>query len=170
MVTSLPLPPDAAHRRDELQALYRQLDEHVDRLDDRVTLAAAQRPRAAELMTHPGVGRVTGSATEVFLGDPSRFVDGKALASYVGMIASEYSSGGRQRLGGLSKQGNPQLRFSGEKPMHAVRHDPDLQRFYRRKLAQKGPRQGPHGRRPQARHSALEHVARSDRLRGVLPP
>jgi transposase len=139
MLTSLPLPPHAAHRRDELQALYQQLDEQVDRLDDRVKLAAAQRPRATVLMTHPGVGHVTALATEVFLGDPSRFVDGKALASYVGMIPSEYSSGGRQRLGRLSKQGNPLLRFLwGEAAMHAVRHDPELQRFYRRKLPQKG--------------------------------
>jgi transposase len=49
----------------------------------------------------------------VFLGDPARFADGKALASYVGMIPSEYSSGDRQRLGGLSKQGNPLLRIFG---------------------------------------------------------
>ena len=89
--------------------------------------------------THPGVGHVTALATEVFLGDPTRFADGKALASYVGMIPSEYSSGPRQRLGGLSKQGNPLLRFLwGEAAMHAVRRDPELQRFYRRKLQQKG--------------------------------
>jgi hypothetical protein len=55
------------------------------------------------------------------------------------MIPREYSSGGRQRLGGLSKQGNPLLRFLwGEAGAHAVRRDPDLQRFYRRKLIQKG--------------------------------
>jgi len=55
------------------------------------------------------------------------------------MIPCEYSSGRRQRLGGLSKQGNPLLRFLwGEAAMHAVRRDPDLQRFYRRKLQQKG--------------------------------
>jgi transposase len=90
-------------------------------------------------MTHPGVGHVTALATEVFLGDPSRFADGKALASYVGMIPSEYSSGSRQRLGGLSKQGNPLRRFLwGEAAMHAVRRDPELQRFYRRKLQPKG--------------------------------
>jgi transposase len=139
MLASLPLLPHAAHRREELQALYQQLDEQVDRLDDRVKHAAAQRPRATELTTHPGVGHVTALATEVFLGDPTRFVDGKALASYVGMIPSEYSSGARPRLGGLSKQGNPLLRFLwGEAAMHAVRRDPELQRFYRRKLQQKG--------------------------------
>jgi transposase len=139
MLTALPLPPHAAHRRDELQALYQHLDGQVDRLDDRVRDVAVQRTRATELMTHPGVGHVTALATEVFLGDPSRFADGKAVASYVGMIPSEYSSGRRQRLGGLSKQGNPLLRFLwGEAAMHAVRRDSELQRFYRRKLQQKG--------------------------------
>jgi transposase len=55
------------------------------------------------------------------------------------MIPSEYSSGKRQRLGALSKQGNPFLRFLWcEAAAHAVRRDPDLQRFYRRKVAQKG--------------------------------
>jgi hypothetical protein len=91
------------------------------------------------LVTHPGVGPVTALATEVFLGDPTRFTDGKALASYVGIIAREYSSGGRQKLGGLSKQGNPLLRFLwGEAAAHAARRDPELQRFYRRKLIQQG--------------------------------
>ena len=139
MLASLPLPPHASHRRDELQALYQHLDEQVGRLDDRVKHAAAQRPRATGLMTHPGVGHVTALATDVFLGDPSRFSDGKTLASYVGMIPSEYSSGNRQRLGGLSKQGNPLLRFLwGEAAMHAVRRDPELRRFYQRKLHHKG--------------------------------
>jgi hypothetical protein len=73
------------------------------------------------------------------IGDPARFADSKALASYVGMIPREYSSGERQRLGGLSKQGNPLLRFLwGEAGPHAARKDPGLQRFYRRKLVQKG--------------------------------
>jgi transposase len=59
----------------------------------------------------PTVCPVTALTTEVFLGDPSRFADAKALASYVGMIPSEYSSGARRRLGSLTKQGNPMLRF-----------------------------------------------------------
>jgi len=75
---------------------------------------ALQRSGAKLLVTHPGVGPVTALATDVFLGDPARFEKGKALASYVGMIPSEYSSGGgQQRLGGLSKQGNPSCAFFG---------------------------------------------------------
>jgi transposase len=65
-------------------------------------------------MTHPGMGRITALATEVFLGEPSRFANSKELASYVGMIPGEYSSGGRECLGALSKQGNC-CDFSGEK-------------------------------------------------------
>ncbi len=85
-IESLPLPPNAAYRRAELQSLYRTLNEQVDELDKRVSEQAFQRPGAKLLMTHPGVGPVTALATDVFLGDPARFADGKALVSYVGMI------------------------------------------------------------------------------------
>jgi transposase len=139
LLTGLSLPPHAAHRRDELQALYRQLHQQVTQLDERVAHVAVERPHARLLMTHPGVGPVTALATDVFLGDPSRFRDGKAVASYIGMVPAEYSSGTRQRLGRLSKQGNPLLRFLwAEAAIHAVRRDPELQRFYQRKAQQKG--------------------------------
>jgi transposase len=139
MLTALPLAPHAGHRRSELQTLNDHLTKHIDELDQQVAEQARQRPQARRLMTHPGVGAVTALATEVFLGDPSRFGDAKALASYVGMIPSEYSSGDRQRLGKLTKQGNPFLRFLWcEAAIHAVRRDAALGRFYRRKLQQKG--------------------------------
>jgi transposase len=139
LLASLPLAPYTADRRSELQGLYQHLQAHLDRLDKQVKHVADERPRATLLMTHPGVGPVTALATDVFVGDPTRFLGGKALASYVGMIPREYSSGPRQRLGALSKQGNPFLRFLWcEAAAHAVRRDPDLQRFYRRKAVQKG--------------------------------
>jgi transposase len=139
VIAELPLPPHAAARRTALLALYQHLNEQVGDLDDQVQAQAGARAAATRLMTHPGVGPVTALATEVFLGDPTRFRDAKALASYVGMIPAEYSSGPRQRLGALSKQGNPLLRFLWcEAAMHAVRKDPELRRFYRRKVAQKG--------------------------------
>jgi transposase len=138
-IASLPLAPHAAYRRSELQAMYAKFAKEIEKLNQRVEEQACERPGARLLMTHPGVGPITALATEVFLGDAARFADSKALASYVGIIPSEYSSGERQRFGGLSKQGNPLLRFLwGEAAMHAVRRDPELQRFYRRKLVQKG--------------------------------
>jgi transposase len=58
--------------------------------------------------------------------------------------------------GGLSKQGNPLLRFLwGEAGAHAARKDPELQRFYHRKLVQCG-------RGSQARNPTVDHVAGSD--------
>jgi len=136
---ALPLAPQASQRRSALLTLYPRLQETIDELDRKVSEQAGQRPQARRLLTHPGVGPVTALATEVFLGDPVRFADGKAVASYIGMIPSEHSSGRRQRLGALSKQGNALVRYLWcEAAMHAVRRDPELKRFYRRKLVQKG--------------------------------
>ncbi len=138
-LSGLPLAPHAADRRAALQALHHELAQHIHELDQRVSAQAYARPQASRLMTHPGVGPVTALATEVFLGDPTRFRDAKALASYVGMIPSEYSSGPRQRLGRLTKQGNRFLRFLWcEAGQQAARHEVALRRFYRRKLHQKG--------------------------------
>ena len=138
-IAFLPLPPHASCRRSALQALYRKMEEEIENLTKQVAAQAEQRAGARLLLTHPGVGPVTALATDVFLGDPRRFADGKALASYVGLIPREYSSGAHQRLGALTKQGSPFLRFLwNEAAAHAVRRDPKLQRFYSRKLVQKG--------------------------------
>jgi transposase len=138
-IASLPLATHTAQRRSELQAIYARFEAEIEQLNQRVQEQADQRPTTGLLMTHPGVGPITALATDVFLGVPKRFPDGKALASYIGIIPREHSSGGRQRLGGLSKQGNPLLRFLWcEATVHAVRRDPALRRFYRHKLGQKG--------------------------------
>jgi transposase len=126
-IASLPLAPHTAYRRSELQAMYVKFEAEIEKLNQRVEEQACGRPGARLLMTHPGVGPVTALAAEVFLGDPARFADSKALATCVGLIPKEHSSGGRQRLDGLSKQGNPLLRFLwGEAGAHAVRRDPEL--------------------------------------------
>ena len=70
-----------------------------------------KRPAARRLMTHPGVGPLTALAFELVIGTPERFQCGKQIASYVGLVPSEESSGDRRRLGHISKQGNSLLRF-----------------------------------------------------------
>ena len=62
-------------------------------------------------MTHPGAGPLTALAFELVIGTPERFQCGKQIASYVGLVPSEESSGDRRRLGHISKQGNALLRF-----------------------------------------------------------
>ena len=136
---ALSLPSYTSQRRDELLRLYVQLQRRIQELDGQVEKQVQQRPQALRLLTHPGVGPVTALATEVFLGDPSRFANGKNVASYIGMIPCEHTSGKRQRLGKLTKEGNSLLRYLWtEATIHAVRKDPELKRFYRRKLIQKG--------------------------------
>ena len=63
-----------------LQAMYKKMEEEIETLTQQVAEQANQRSEAQLLMTHPGVGPVTALATEVFLGDPGRFADGKALS------------------------------------------------------------------------------------------
>jgi len=85
------------------------------------------------------------------------------------MIPGEHSSGKRQRLGGLSKQGNPLLRFLwSERAIHAVRLDAELKQFYRRKFNPERSRQGASGRGAQAGNPDVDYVAGSDRVQGVL--
>jgi len=138
-LAKLPLPAYTCQRRNELMSLYAQLQRRIQQLDKQVEEQAQHRPQASRLMTHPGVGPVTALATDVFLGDPSRFTTANEVASYIGMIPSEHTSGKRQRLGKMSKQGNSLLRYLWtEAGMHASGKDPELKRFYRRKLIQKG--------------------------------
>jgi transposase len=59
----------------------------------------------------PGVGPLTALAFELVIGTPERFACAKQIASYVGLVPSEASSGDRRRLGHISKQGNVLLRF-----------------------------------------------------------
>ena len=96
-------------RRDNLE-LLEELIERTGPLDQAVAAEAARRPEVARLMTHPGVGPVTALAFVLVIGEPERFGCGKQVASYLGLIPSEKSSAGRQRLGHISKQGNALLR------------------------------------------------------------
>jgi transposase len=136
---ALPLADYSRTRRQHLQELRQELNQRLQQLDQVVREQAEQRAGARLLLSHPGVGPITALATEVFLGDAQRFPNAKAVASYVGMIPSEHSSGGKQRIGRLSKQGNPLLRLLWvEAARAAARKDTRLKQFYRRKLVQKG--------------------------------
>ena len=70
-----------------------------------------KRSVTRQLMTHPGVGPLTALAFELVIGTPERFPCGKQIASYVGLVPAEESSGDRRRLGHISKQGNSLLRY-----------------------------------------------------------
>jgi len=106
----LPLEGWTARRREDLLKLLAELDRQVGELDEAVKDAAQQHPQARLLMTQPGVGPITSLAFVLTIGDVSRFKHSGQVASYVGLIPREHSSGGKQRLGAISKQGNRFMR------------------------------------------------------------
>ncbi len=135
----LPLREGMARRREDLLRLLQQLDAWVKELEQRIEQEVARREDAQRLMTHPGVGPLTALGTVLGLGPVERFPDGRHVTSYVGLIPQEESSGGRQRFGRLSKQGNRLLRFLlVEAAQIASRYDAALGRVYRRLAFRKG--------------------------------
>jgi transposase len=72
---------------------------------------AKKRLNALRLMKHPGVGPLTAQAYVLIIGTPARLECGKQIGTYVGLIPCENSSGGKQRLGHITKQGSSLLRF-----------------------------------------------------------
>jgi len=128
---SLELAPWATCRRKDLLELLDRLTPKIEPLSLAIEQEALKRPEVRRLMTHPGVGPITALAFVLIIGTPERFRCGKQLGSYLGLIPSEDSSGGKQRLGHISKQGNSLLRFLLVEAAHAaVRHDPDWKRRY----------------------------------------
>src|SRR5713101_5984733 len=131
LLEKLSLAPWASRRRQELLELLDQLDPKIAELTAAVEQEANQRPEVLRLMTHPGVGPITGLVYVLVIGTPNRFPSGKKIGSYTGLIPCEDSSAGRQRLGHISKQGNALLRYLlGEAAQAAARCNPDWRRRY----------------------------------------
>src|SRR5882724_1504588 len=131
VLCELPLAPWASRRREDLLKMKSELDSKIDLLDQAVTAAAEKDEKARLLMTQPGVGPITSMAFVLTMGDVARFPRGKQVASYLGLIPREYSSGGHQRLGSISKQGNTFLRMLlVEAAQGAVRCDESFRNEY----------------------------------------
>jgi transposase len=129
----LPLPRWTQRRREDLLVLLQGLEPAIEELSQAVEQQAEQDARVRLLMTHPGVGPITGLAFVLVIGEVNRFARSRELASYLGLIPGEDSSGTRRRLGAISKQGNPLLRtLLVEAGQSAARWDPELRRAYQR--------------------------------------
>ena len=131
LLRELPLKPWASCRREDLLGLLGMLNGQIGKLDEAVQQAADEYPQARLLMTQSGVGPNTALAYVLTIGDVSRFPRGKQVARYLGLIPREESSGGRQKLGAITKQGNRLVRsLLVEAAQIAVRFDPQFRREY----------------------------------------
>jgi transposase len=127
----LALAPWASRRRQELLELLDRLNPSIDELTAAVEQEAHKRPEALRLMTHPGVGPITALAYVLIIGTTARFPRGKQIGTYIGMIPSEESSGDKQRLGHITKEGNSLLRYLlVEAAQAAARINPEWRRRY----------------------------------------
>ena len=108
---SFQLAPWASRRRHDLLELLDRLNPTIAELSQAVEREVEKFPEAQRLATHPGVGPLTALAFVLIIGEAERFQCGKQVASYLGLVPLEDSSGNRRRLGHITKQGSSILRF-----------------------------------------------------------
>jgi len=104
------IPPAA---RDMFVLLRQQID-HIDariaELDARLNASHKANPVSQRLATIPGVGPITALTLAIEV-DPAQFESGRHLAAWTGLTPKEHSTGGKQRMGGISRAGNERLRI-----------------------------------------------------------
>lgn len=91
---------------DQIEALARQLD----RLEKEIVAEAKRDQDMRRLTTIPGVGAITAASIKALVPDLAGFKSGRHLAAWLGLTPRPHSSGGKERLGRISKMGNPELR------------------------------------------------------------
>ncbi len=94
---------------DLLDELHR-LDERVQKYDAHIKAMAKAEERSERLMQVPGIGPTTASALVASVGNGHDFSSGRQLAAWLGLVPGQYSSGGKQRLGRITKAGDSYLR------------------------------------------------------------
>lgn len=96
-----------------LAALYedlKRLDERVGELDDELVAIAREHEPVRRLTQLRGVGTVTASALYALVGDARQYKNGRELAVALGLTPRQHSSGGKEKLLGISKRGDPYVR------------------------------------------------------------
>jgi transposase len=128
---SFRLAPWASRRRHDLLELLDRLNPTIAELTQTMEQEVEQCPAARRLQTYPGVGPLTALAFVLIIGRADRFPCGKQIASSLGRVPLEESSGDRRRLGQITKQGNSLLRFLlVEAAQVTVRSDPEWRSKY----------------------------------------
>jgi transposase len=88
-----------------------RLDERIAQYDRHIEQIAKASTLARQLMQLPGVGPTTATALVAMIGSGREFRCGRQLSAWLGLVPGQYSSGGKQRLGRITKAGDPYLRM-----------------------------------------------------------
>jgi transposase len=93
----------------ELLLQCRALDESVATFEVEI-IAHARHDKTARLMTIPGIGPITASLIAVTVLDFSVFKSARHFAAWLGLVPRQFSTGGKNRLGRITKAGNREIR------------------------------------------------------------
>jgi len=104
------LPVLAQRALGDLLAQLTYLDGRIGEYDTQLKLAARDDEHARRLMNLRGVGPVGASAIVATVGSAHEFRNGRQFAAWLGMVPRQYSSGGKARLGRITKAGDAYLR------------------------------------------------------------
>lgn len=103
--------PELARRAiEDLLAQLRLLDERIDAYDTQIHAQAKLSEPARRLMQIRGIGATTALAIVATVGNAREFKNGRQFAAWIGLVPGQYSTGGRPRLGHISKRGDAYLR------------------------------------------------------------
>jgi transposase len=93
-----------------LAGQIRSLSASIKRCESKIMQWHRKSRESQRLATIPGVGPLTATALVATIGDARQFQSGRQLAAWIGLVPKQLSSGGKPRLGGISKRGNSYLR------------------------------------------------------------
>jgi transposase len=95
---------------DELRQDLINLDERVQVMDKKIKTLANSHGEAKRLLAIPGIGPITATAIISAIGNGKQFKRGRDFAAWLGLTPRQHSSGGKERLLGISKRGDSYLR------------------------------------------------------------
>jgi transposase len=104
------LSPRIRHLIEDIVVEWRDLDRRIAAFDDELTATARSDDGCRRLCEIPGIGPLNATALVAAVGNGAVFTKGRDMAAWMGLTPREYSTGGKQRLLGISKRGNKYLR------------------------------------------------------------
>ncbi len=128
------------HLIEDLRAEWHELDRRIDEFTAELTAMAGQDEACRRLCAIPGIGALNATALVAAVGKGGSFAKGRDMAAWLGLVPRQYSTGGKQRLLGISKRGNSYIRtllIHGARAAlpHLARRDDGLGSWLRQLLA-----------------------------------
>ena len=105
------IPEAARFSLDVLACQYEAITAEIGAIEKRIHAWHRSCEESRRLEEIPGIGPIVATALVAEVGDWKAFSSGRSLAAWIGLVPKQHSTGGKERLGGISKQGNRYLRW-----------------------------------------------------------